>query len=139
MAFRYRAPKFELSDKRQVELNFEGLVGAGAWLTFVPCPRIPYPFRVVLAKMVFTNEANNLVRVYWLTSTDDNPSTTGIPTGDNIFRKENPIQYFVGKAIIKRINANVEIPERNMFIKCHINNTLPYAYRVNNSLVIQEL
>ncbi|NVM22650.1 MAG: hypothetical protein HWN68_12835 [Desulfobacterales bacterium] len=138
MVERYTAPKFDLLDKRLVELNFEGLVGAGAHLT-LPIPSISYPFRILQAKMVFTNEANNLVRVYWLTSTDNNPSTVAVPTGDNIFGKENPTQYFVGKAIIKRVNANVIIPDRNIFIKCHINNTLAYAYRVNNSLIIQEI
>ena len=134
---KYIAPRFDLLEKRYVELNFESNVLTGAHLTLVT-GAISYPFRVVLAKMVFSNEANNLVRVYWLTSTDNSTSIVGVPTGDNIFGRENPTQYFVGKAIIKRLNVNVSIPERNLYIKCHIHNTLPYAYRVNNSLVIQE-
>lgn len=138
MTFRYVAPKFNIDDKRQVELNFEGLVGAGAHLTLVTS-KISYPFRVVLAKMIFTNEANNLVRVYWLIAGDGSTSTTSIAGGDNIFGRENPTQYFVGKAIIKRVNANVKVEERDRYIKCHIYNTLPYAYTVNNSLTIQEL
>ena len=138
MSKRYTAPKFDLLDKRTVELNFEGLVGANAHFT-LPRAGISYPFRVLQAKMVFTNEANNLVRVYWLVSTDSSPSIVAVPTGDNVFGRENPVQYFVGKAIIKRVNANVKIPERNRYIKCHIHNTLPYAYRANNSLIIQEL
>lgn len=137
-ARRFVVPKLELKVRRVAELTFRGTIAAGAWLTIVS-GKITYPFSIVQAKMIFTDEANNWIEHRWYTSTNTNAPTTDFPADDNIFGRESPTTGFIGKAIIRVVNTSLEFPEGNLYIKLGTRNTGPYAYQVNGSIVIGEL
>lgn len=134
----YIAPKFTLVDKRMVEIPFVSTIGAGVHLTLLSS-RIPYTFRIIQAKMIFTDDAANLVRHQWLTSSNASISTTGVPSGDNILTIESPTAYFIGRNVIRVINANIKITEINKYLKLYTFNGNAYAYNINCSMIIQEL
>lgn len=138
MARVFKAPKFELFEKRTEEIPFSGTIAAGAHLTMLS-GSISYPFRVLQATMVFTNDADNNIRVYWLVSHEISTSTTAVPTGTYIFGRGSPTPYFVGKATVKRAYGNVKFEEAGLYIKCHVHNNGPYPYDFSGSITIQEV
>lgn len=135
---RYMAPKMTLKTKRIIEIPLVGLVAAGAHLGLVSSP-IPFPFRVTQIKMVFTDDAQNLVRYYPLVSSNRNVSTTSVSDGENLLARQSPVNYFIGKALAKTINCNVEVPETNMHLKVHTLNGAPTPYYTNVTIRIEEL
>lgn len=135
---KFEIPVFELLPKRQVELPYHGTVAAGATL-IIASGRITYPFKIIRAKMTFSEEANNLIRHGWYVSTSDAVTTGGIPSGINIFGRESPTAFFAGKGTIKTINTNVEYPEGNLFILLYTVNGCAYAYYIDASITIQQI
>ena len=139
---RYVAPKYELKDRRSVELSFVGRVTlaapTGPHLTIVS-RRIPYPFRVTQVNMVFTDDALNLVRHYWLHSSEPSTSIVAVPSGINLFSREAPLPYFIGRGIIKRLRCSVPVLETDQHIKLHTNNTGTTPYDIDCSCIIEEL
>lgn len=131
-------PRLSLRYKRITELTFSGTVAAAGNLTVVAGP-IGYPFRIIKAKMVFDDEANNLVQFRWFISGNAIAPATAPPPDVNIFSRENPTSSFIGKAMIKNINTNIEVEEPNRYLKMYVFNGCLYAYIANGTLVIQEL
>lgn len=134
----FRPPDFRLLTKRTVEIPFAGAVAGTSWLTLVT-NRITYPFRILRAKMVFGQNANNLVQHYWLISTNSSTSITGVPSGDNIFSREAPVGYFAGHLTVRIADANLEYRETGLYVKLVTYNGNAAAYNLDCSLVIQEL
>lgn len=131
-------PTAKLKPRRRAELNFSGTVGAGTHLTIVSSA-IPYGFRVKEAKMIFTVDANNNIRHYWLVSSEPSESTTGVPSGDNIFARENRQSYFIGKSFIRKAVTSLSYPDAPLYIKCHTWNQGAYPYVINCAINIEEL
>lgn len=138
----YVAPKFEIRGKRTIELSFVGRVTLAAptgphWT--IVSRSIPYPFRLTEVEMVFTDDALNLIRHYWLYSHDTNTSISDVPSGNNLFSRESPTPYFIGRGIIKRLRCSIEVPEADMFIKLHTHNLTTGPYDINASCIIEEI
>lgn len=131
-------PILDLKSKRMVELNFNSAIPTLTNLTLVSSP-ISYPFKILKVEMIFTEEANNLITHTWLTSGNRGVSVTGLPSGFNIFGRENPFTSFVGKSLIKNINCDVEVLEPLQHIKLHTYNGTTYVYMINCSITIQEI
>lgn len=134
----FKVPEFKLVSKRVSEIPFSGSIGTLTWLTLLST-KIPYPFRVVQAKMIFPDAANSLVRHYWHVSPTPVSSTTQELLIENIFGRESPNPFFIGKAVIKTVNCSVEYPAGNLYLILHTYNGLPIAYIINCSIVIQEM
>lgn len=134
----FKAPVLDLESVKVVEIPFSGLVGAGAQLTLVS-NMITYPFRILQCKMVFDRNARNLVHHYWLYAGDREGSTTGVPSGDNIYQKETPLGYFLGESLVRTVNSAIDILEVRRFIKLHTVNGLAVGYYINASITIQEI
>ena len=134
----YVAPKMDMKGKRVLEIPFVGLVAAGAHLTLVSSP-IPFPFRITELKMVYTDDAQSLVRHYWLLSPNRNVSTSSVASGSNLLARQAPTDYYIGKALAKRILCNVEVTDIPMHIKVHTLNGAPTPYYINCSCTIEEL
>lgn len=135
---RFIIPRFKLLPKRMAELPFHGTVAASATL-LVSSSRIFYPFKVVQAKMTFTEEANNLVQHSWYVTSSGAVTGTGAPPGINIFGRESPQAFFAGKSTVKKIDMNLEYPEGGLFIVLYTVNGCTYAYYVDASITIQAL
>ena len=134
----YKAPELELALKKILEIPFASAIAAGAHLSLVS-GRIEFPFRVTGAKMVFTDDANNWIQHRWYVSANRSVSTTGTPSGDNIFSPKSPSAYFSGKGLIRRVYANREYPAIGLYIKLYTFNNSPYAYNISASITIQEM
>lgn len=135
-------PRMTAISKRTIELSFVGTVTLAAptgphW-TMVS-RAIPYPFRLKQVQMIFTDDALNLVRHYWLYSNAPRRSIASVPSGDNFFAREAPTPYFIGRGIIKRVRSNIEVPDTGRFILLHTHNLSPAAYAFNCSCIIEEL
>jgi len=135
---RFIIPEFALKPVRQVEIPFRIAVPTLGYRSVVS-GLVSYPFKVVQAKMVFSEEANNLVEHGWFTDINDGVSTTGPPPGDNIFGREGAGAYFTGKGVVKTANTNVEFPTYGLYIKFYTFNGCAYAYTANGSIVIQQI
>jgi len=134
----YKAPVLNLESKRIVEIPFTGTVGANAQITLVS-NMITYPFRVTQARMIFDRNARNLIRHYWLHSGEREESTTGLPSGDNIYSRETSLGYFIGQATVRIANSSIDVLEGKRFIKLHTVSTLGVAYNISASITIQEI
>lgn len=133
-----RPPKLTLEPKRMFEIPFSGNVLAATQLTLLSGV-IPFQFVVKGVTMVFNAEAMNQIRHYWLYGTDDVGSTTGVPSGVNIFSALTPVGYFTGHATIRKVDANILIPLSNARIKLHTDNLMNSAYDIVGSIKIQEV
>lgn len=131
-------PRYVPVDKRQVELNFHGTVAAGARATVITS-HIMYKYRILQAKMIFTPDANNNIQVSWYVSTNESISATAPPSGQNIFGRENPLNYFVGDNLVRIPNCNVKIEAKGTILKCHVLNNGGAAFVFNNAIIIQEI
>ena len=138
MAREYKAPKFEMKPRRVAEIPFQATLAAGAMVT-LNSARITYPFRVVKVKMIFTEEAMNQVIHRWHVLRNPFVSTTAGPVGDNLFSRESPTASFIGTAIIRVVECNVEFPEGMRVVALYTNNTSPYAYDFNCAVVIEAM
>lgn len=134
----FRAPIFKPVSKRVASIPFTGNVLAGVWSTLLST-RITYPFRILQIKMVFSSEANNLVQHWWHTSPSLITPVQGQLTADNVFGRESPTAFFVGKSIIRIVNCSLEYPEGNLFIVLQTFNGLAIPYRLNCEIVIEEM
>jgi hypothetical protein len=134
----YIAPRLILPNKRLVELPFSATIPAGSWLTILTSI-MPYKFRIMKAKMVFGEEANNLVQHSWFISHNTSVSITGYPSGDNIFAREMTLPYFIGKGIERVVNCNIEIDDLRTCVKLCTYNLNAYPYIINCMLTIQEM
>ena len=134
----FKAPRFEMVGKRVAELPFSGTIAAGGFLTIVSS-MITYKFRILKVKMIFTEDANNWIVHEWLISGNRSTSTTGRPSGTNIFGRESPVSSFAGKAIVRNIACSIEVREERNYIKLYTRSTSPYAYFVNGTITIEEI
>lgn len=134
----FKAPKLDLKSKRVAEIPFRGTLLAGAMVS-LNTSLITYPFRVTRVKMIFTDEANNLVIHSWHVRRSAFISTTAGPLGDNLFSREAPTATFTGRAIIRVAECNIEYPEGMRVITLYTNNTSPYAYDFNCAVTIEEM
>ena len=132
-----RPPRIRISTKQLYTLPFSGTVALATQLTLLSSP-IPFPFIVKSAEMVFSDEAMNQVRHYWLWADNDTVSTIAVPDGLNIFSRLAPTGYFIGHALIRRVEANLRINSIGARIKLHTNNLLNSAYDISASMTIQE-
>lgn len=135
---KFKAPTFEMVAKRVAELPFSGPIAAGAMLSLVS-GMITYPFRITRVKMIFTEDANNWIVHEWYVSANRSVSTTGRPSGVNIFGRESPVSSFIGKAIIRKVQCSIEVREGRQYIKLYTNNTGPYLYQINGTITIEEI
>jgi len=134
----YKAPVLDLDVKSTIEIPLTRTIGAGAQDTRVS-GMITYPFRIIQTKMFFGRNARNLIQYYWLYSSENSESTTGIPSGKNIYTKLTPLVYFIGEAEIKTINSQIDVLDKDQYIKLHIVNGLGVAYDGSGTITIQEL
>jgi len=132
------APRYTPIEKRQVELNFYGTLANGAYLSVIAGP-ISYKYRILQCKMIFTDDANNLVFHGWYIDRNPSVSVTGPPSGDNVFGRENPTQLFIGDNLIRVANCNVAVEETMTYIKLYTHNTCGANYTFNCAMTIQEL
>lgn len=131
-------PRFRPVDKRQVELNFYGTVAAAGQATALS-GLITYKYRILQAKMIFTDDANNNIVISWFISPNSSTSATGAPSGQNIFGRENPNTAFIGDNLVRVVNCNVKVEEEGTYIKLYVVNNGTAVFTFNCALVIQEL
>lgn len=134
----FKPPEFKLEAKRRATLSFRVVVAAGGF-GGQSSGRITYPFRIVEASMNFQPEFNYLIGIRWLVDTGLEVSTTDWSSGNNIFGREAPTATFYDRAINKKIQANVEYPDGDLFIKMSVYNGSVYAYTVTGSITIEEM
>ena len=127
-----------MSKRRFVELTFNGICPPGANFA-ISSGSITFPFRVVYAKMIFTDEANNWIRHYWYVVGAPVQGALGDVSGDNPFSTGSPLSYFIGKGIEKTANTSREYTDVPAFITLFTQSASPYAYVINASIIIQEL
>jgi len=131
-------PKFEPGQKRVNEINFSGTVAAGGRVCLCSSA-IPYPCRVLYAKMIFTPDANNWIRMTWYIATTFQDPATAFPAGDNIFSGGPGGGTFRGSAIERVINSNKAYADPTNYAVLLVVSTSPYAYEVNASLIVEEV
>jgi hypothetical protein len=135
---RFVAPKNIFKQKRMIELEFNGLITAGTFLTIVAGP-IMYPFRIVEVSMTFDQLANYNVEYRWFISGNNSVSTTGWPSDTNIFGQESPSTGFIGDGIIKNKRCSIEVKEPKRYIKFSVNNVNTFACHGIGSMQITEI
>lgn len=135
---KFTAPRFRATGKQGYEIPYSGLVAAVSHLG-ISSNMITFPCRITRIKAIYTDDAQNLVRHYFIYDGNRTVSTTGVSSGINILRGVAPLGYFLGKASIKRIFVNIELPDPPTFIKVHTYNGAPTAYYINCGVSIEEL
>lgn len=138
MARVFKAPKYREVAKDYLEIPFSATIAAATQNTIVVGP-IMFPFKVTGVEMIFGADAADNLRYYWKVARNRQGSTTGVPSGRNIFGWMAPHGYFHGTGITKRANTSFKAREDEHYIKCHVNNLNAYAQAVNASLSIEEI
>lgn len=135
----FKTPEIQYPTKEQVVIPLaQDVLAIGAQNTLISS-RIAVPFRIVQVKMFFSFTTANLLRYYWLVSTDNIPSTTGIPSGDNPFSGVGTLPYFVGEGIMRKELCAYKDVDGRKYIKLHAVNNSPVAQPINASVTIQRL
>lgn len=134
----FTAPPFEVPPRRRVEVPFSGTVAALGYLTLVS-GMITYPFRIVKAKMFFTDDAFNLVEMRWFISRSSNAPTGDFPTDDNVFGRESPTAGFIGRGIVRVVDCDIEVPGGMVHLKLSAYNGNAAAYYLNGSITLEAL
>lgn len=137
MIYKYKAPTFEEVAKRLLTIPITSPIPATTHLTIVVGP-ITFRYRVLEGEMIFRNDAMDQVRYYWLVSRNRTPSTTGVPSGSNLFGYLAPVGYFVGTGITKRVFSGVTPGAEQEYIKLHTHNLNAFAQTINCSIQIEE-
>lgn len=135
---RYEAPLIEIEDKPEYEIPFIATIGATAQGTTV-ISGLSKPYKILEARMYFPDDAVNNVLIYWLIARDGEGSTTGIPTGDNMFSPFATLQWFIGHADLVTIRGNIDITVLDTGLKMHVINNNAYAITMMSILKIREL
>ena len=131
-------PRFEAGKKRVSEIIYGGSVAAGA--TIVLCSgAIPHPMRVLLAKMIFTPDANNWIKMTWYISPTFQAENVTLPSGENVFAGGVGGGSFRGTAIERAAHSNKEFPDPVNYAALLVESTSPYAYNINCSLIVEEM
>lgn len=131
-------PRFEAGKKRVNEINFTGTVAAGATVCLCSSA-IPYPCRVLLAKMIFTPDANNWIRMRWFICSSFQALTVAYPGGVNVFAGGPGGGIFRGSAIERVAHSNREFDDPVNYAALLVESVSPYAYEVNASLIVEEV
>ena len=134
----FKAPKLDMRPTLQAEIPFEGLVAAGGYLTLVS-GHIPFPYRVIRAKMFFTAAAANLVRHRWYVSRSIIAPAAEWPNDTNLYGRLSPTATFVGQSLIREVPSNIEVLEEGTYLKLATFNGTGAAYRANGSISIEEI
>ena len=131
-------PPFKGADKRIMEMNFSDVVLAGATLCLCAGP-VPFPFALSLVKMIFTDDANNWIKLNWYVCDSYQPRTTTSPSGTNPFSQAGAGGGFYGVAIERVAYSNMKFPEPGKYIALLIESVSPYDYRMNASAIATEV
>jgi hypothetical protein len=134
----FKCPRFQVNDKRTFEVQFTGVVAAGAGLTLVS-NRIAFKFRIVQLKMFFSDEANFWIRHRWFVGSGVSAPTTAPPTDYDVIASESGEVEFTGKGIIRVSACDFSAPNAGMYLKLYTVSSSPYAYTINASALIEEL
>jgi len=134
----FKAPTLDLKPTLLAEIPFEGTVAAGGYLTLVS-GYIPHKYRVIRAKMFFTNVAANLVRHRWYVSRTTMAPATEWPNDTNLYGRLSPTATFIGQSLIRQVTTNVEVLEEGTYLKLATFNGLGVAYQANGSITIEEI
>lgn len=131
-------PKFMGADKRFMEITFSDSVPAGATLCLSGGP-ITFPFVIGVAKMIFTDDANNWIKHNWYISDTPQGRNTSLPSGENPFISGNVGGGFIGKAIIRTAYSNKKYLEAGKYVTLLTESTSPYTYRISASMIVVEI
>ena len=131
-------PVYAPGARRVAELPFFGTVAAAGWLTIVTA-RIPYPFRITKVKMFFTQDAYDRIFHSWHVGPSTATPPGGPSTDPNIFARESPVSRFIGHAIIRVVDCDLQFAGGENYIKISTENTGPYAYEINAACVIEAM
>jgi hypothetical protein len=124
--------------KRVVEIPFNMTVPAGGRNTLVSS-LISYTFRLLRIKMVFDENAQNLLRIRWFIATNAGTSTTGPPAGDDITATESPTPFFIGNNLIITANINQDYPVERHYLKMYAENGNAVPVVANATVILQQL
>ena len=131
-------PRFEAGKRRVSEINFSCTVAPGATVTLCSSS-IPYPCRVLLAKMIFTPDANNWIRFTWFMATTFQAATVTFPAGESVFAGGTAGGSFRGTAIERVAHSNKEFKDPTNYAVLLVTSTSPYVYEVNCSIIVEEM
>jgi hypothetical protein len=131
----FKIPRYEPKPIRTAEIPFNGLVGAGAYLTLIS-GRLMYPYKIVRVKMFFTAAAANLIQHRWFVAGSPAVSTTYWPTDENIFGRESPTATFIGTSLIRQVTCDVRVEDVGTYIKFATYNGLGVPYNANGAITI---
>lgn len=138
MGERYQVPPIEFVPKRSWDIPMSGTVPGFSQATIVS-GKITFPFRITRVRMWFRNDAAYSVLLYWLVSPNSTGSTTGIPSGDNIFAYAAPVPYFAAEDTVIEALSNYEDPDGNKYLKLHAVNGLAVLMDVLGIATVEEL
>jgi hypothetical protein len=131
-------PPLKTTSKRVVEIPFNITVPAGGRATLVSS-LIPYTFRLLRIKMVFDENAQNLLRIRWFIATNAGVSATGPPAGDDITATESPTPFYIGNNLVVTANINQDYPVDRHYLKMYCENDNAVAVVANATVIIQAL
>jgi len=131
-------PIVNIISRVEYEIPISGAIGANLQGTILS-GIITIPFKITGVRFIFPDNAINNVRAYLLYATDDNTSTTGTPTGTNVFSRYSPTAYFVGHDAIINAYCNIDINDNRTRLKLHINNLNNWATIIQVIVSIRRL
>lgn len=117
---------------------FSGTCLAAAELTLVS-KRINYPFKILSFNASFALNTNRTLKLRCFISPDKSASTTGEPTGQNIFATLGEDSYLIGDDEQKNLKHEVNVRESGMYLKIHAENIDTFAHTVDAFIVIETL
>jgi len=114
---------------QKLSLLFHDIVDANSEKT-LSSDIIRFPFRTLTFRIKFTTNNPMMTRIKLFLSGDPTCPTTGEPTGTNLFAGYGATTYITGHNETVYLDHEIEIPERNTYIK---------MYALNNDTLEQDM
>lgn len=117
-------------------VSFYGTCLARSEKTLVT-PMISRKFTIKKVSARFPSGSNNLIKLYFFYSIDDDAPAAGRPSGTSILQDYGQVEYIVGNNDSKIMNHNVEVKNGNMYLKVYAYNEDYYDHDIDVQMEIE--
>lgn len=119
-------------------ISFFGMCALSASKVLVS-KHIGHPFMLKHISGRFAQGCNNLLKLRFYTSLDNNAPATGAPSGVSMLRDNGQVDYIVGNDDTKELKHELEVTEAGSFLKVYAVNSDTFEHSIDVQMTIEEL
>lgn len=119
-------------------VSFFGICALSASKVLVS-KHIGHPYRVTHISARFAQGCNNLLKLRFYTSIDNDAPVDAEPSGVSMLRDYGQADYVVGNDDTKELDHELEVAESGSFLKVYAENNDTFEHSVDVQMTIEEM